>query len=154
MARTLVAGFGNVLRGDDGFGVEVVRRLQQEDLGPAVDVMEIGTAGIRLVQQLLDRYERLVIVDAMSRGGEAGSVYVLSVDDVAPAATVDMHTAVPASALAMARSMGALPGFVFMVGCEAGETDELTTELSSGVRAAVDIAVDHVRRLIREFPRE
>ena len=27
--RTLIAGFGNVLRGDDGFGVEVIRRLQE-----------------------------------------------------------------------------------------------------------------------------
>jgi len=27
MRRTLVAGFGNVLRGDDGFGVEVIREM-------------------------------------------------------------------------------------------------------------------------------
>ena len=31
--RTLIAGFGNVLRGDDGFGVEVVRRLEQAGVG-------------------------------------------------------------------------------------------------------------------------
>ena len=29
--RTLVAGFGNVLRGDDGFGVEVIRRLRESE---------------------------------------------------------------------------------------------------------------------------
>ncbi|MBA3302597.1 MAG: peptidase M52, partial [Acidimicrobiia bacterium] len=27
MTRVLIAGVGNVLRGDDGFGVEVARRL-------------------------------------------------------------------------------------------------------------------------------
>ena len=32
--RTLIAGFGNVLRGDDGFGVEVVRRLQVDENQP------------------------------------------------------------------------------------------------------------------------
>jgi len=48
--RTLIAGFGNVLRGDDGFGVEVIRRLQEREPIQDVEVMEVGTAGIRLAQ--------------------------------------------------------------------------------------------------------
>ena len=35
MTRTLIAGFGNVLRKDDGFGVEVIRRLEEEGVGQA-----------------------------------------------------------------------------------------------------------------------
>jgi hydrogenase maturation protease len=66
--RTLVAGFGNVLRGDDGFGVAVIRRLQETELPLAdVELMEVGTAGIRLAQELLTPYDRLIIVDAMAR---------------------------------------------------------------------------------------
>ncbi|MBA2356389.1 MAG: protease, partial [Acidobacteria bacterium] len=43
MPRMVVAGFGNVLRGDDGFGVEVVRRLQEEGSAPAGTVLlEVG----------------------------------------------------------------------------------------------------------------
>ena len=66
--RTLIAGFGNVLRGDDGFGVEVIRRLQEREPMPDVEVMEVGTAGIRLAQELLTPCDRLIIVDAMRRG--------------------------------------------------------------------------------------
>lgn len=146
--RTLVAGFGNELRGDDGFGVEVVRRLREGVLPDGVDVIEVGTAGIRLAQELLTRYDRLVIVDATTRGASPGTVYVSEVESVEAATEVDPHVAVPARALGVAKALGALPGRVFIVGCEPGEVDELTTELTPPVRAAVDVVLAHVRRLI------
>ena len=146
--RTLIAGFGNVLRGDDGFGVEVIRRLRESDHGSDVEVMEVGTAGIRLAQELLTPYDRLIIVDAHRRGGKPGSVYVTEVAGVESAGEIDMHLAVPSRALALAKALGGLPREVFIVGCEPSEVDELTTELSLPVRVAVDTALDHVRRLL------
>jgi hydrogenase maturation protease len=146
--RTLVAGFGNVLRGDDGFGVEVIRRLRESDQHPAVELMEVGTAGIRLAQELLTPYERLIIVDAMARGGPPGTVYVTEVQSVEAVGDIDMHLAVPSRALAVAKALGGLPRQVFIVGCEPAEIDELTTDLTPHVRSAVDIALDHVRRLL------
>ncbi|HEV2131682.1 MAG TPA: hydrogenase maturation protease, partial [Longimicrobiaceae bacterium] len=74
--RTLIAGFGNVLRGDDGFGVEVIHRL--EAAGPAGDevrLLEVGTGGLALAQELLAGYDRLIIVDAMTCGGAPGTLY-------------------------------------------------------------------------------
>jgi hydrogenase maturation protease len=148
--RTLVAGFGNVLRGDDGFGVEVVRRLGEDDRPPGVDVIEIGTAGIRLAQELLTAYDRLIVVDAMTRGGAPGTVYVVSVDDVEAPGEVDLHLAVPSRALAVAKALGTLPGQVFIVGCEPADVDELTMELTPAVQAGVETALAHVRRLVRD----
>ena len=147
--RTLVAGFGNVLRGDDGFGVEVIRRLQTDDPPRAgVDLMEVGTAGIRLAQELLTPYDRLIIVDAMSRGGAPGTVYVSEVESVDSAAEVDLHLAVPARALSVAKALDALPRHIVIVGCEPAGVDDLSMELSPSVRPAVDVAVGHVRRLL------
>ncbi|HKB37688.1 MAG TPA: hydrogenase maturation protease, partial [Gemmataceae bacterium] len=70
----LIAGVGNVLRGDDGFGVEVLRLLKQE-VGGATDVTfyESGIAGIGLVQQLLDGYDALILLDALDRRAEPGT---------------------------------------------------------------------------------
>lgn len=150
--RTLVAGFGNVLRGDDGFGVEVIRRLGELGPLPGVDLMEVGTAGIRLAQELLTPYDRLVIVDAMTRGGAPGTVYVSAVESVESAAEVDLHLAVPARALAVAKALGALPREVFIVGCEPADVDELTTVLTTPVQAAVETALAHIRRLLGEPP--
>lgn len=147
--RILVAGFGNVLRGDDGFGVEVVRRLDESGGATGgIVLLDVGTGGIRLAQELLAGYDRLIIVDAMWRGGEPGALYVLEVESVEAAGEIDMHLAVPSRALAVAKVLGALPREVFMVGCEPAEVDELVLELSPPVRDAVDDAVARVRELI------
>lgn len=147
----MIAGFGNELRADDGFGVAVIHRLEAEksSLGAGVELMEIGTGGMRLAQELLSGYDRLVVVDAMTRGGAPGTLYVLRVDDVTAATSVDLHLTVPARAFAVARALGALPAQVYLVGCEPGEVDELSLSLTPPVRAAVDGAVAHVRQLLR-----
>ena len=148
--RMVVAGFGNVLRGDDGFGVEVVRRLQEEGSAPAGTVLlEVGTGGIALAQELLTPCQRLVVVDAMTRGGAPGSLYVVQVEGVEPARSIDMHMAVPARALGLAQVLGALPPEVFLVGCEPASTDDLTMELSPCVNDAVDSALAAVQTLLR-----
>ena len=146
--RTLIAGFGNVLRGDDGFGVEVIRRLREREPIPDVELMEVGTAGIRLAQELLTPCDRLIIVDAMGRGGPAGTVYVVQVESVEAAGEVDLHLAVPARALAVAKALRALPPEVFIVGCEPGQVDELTTEMTPPVQAAVSAVLEHIDRLL------
>lgn len=145
----LVAAFGNELRGDDGFGIAVLRQVEASQPDPGrVRLLNVGTAGLRLAQELLTPCDRLIVVDAMSRGGRPGTVYVLAVDAVPPAKDVDMHMAVPSQALSVARALGALPPETFLVGCEPDDVDELTTELSVSVRAAVDIATEHVTALI------
>lgn len=145
----LVAGFGNVLRGDDGFGVEVVRRLHEPGAVPAGTVLlEVGTGGIALAQELLTPYDRLVVVDAMHRGGAPGTLYVLQVDSVETLRSVDMHMAVPSRALGLAQALGGLPDEVFMVGCEPTVVDDLQMDLSDEVGAAVDSAVMEVQRLL------
>ena len=146
--KTLIAGFGNVLRGDDGFGVEVIRRLQADQTMDDTSVLlEVGTGGIALAQALLTPFDRLVIVDAMKRGGTPGTVYVLEVDSVESLDSVDMHMAVPSRALGLAKALAALPPVIYMVGCEPESVDDLELSLSPTVDAAVDYAVGQVRRL-------
>ncbi|GLZ12928.1 hypothetical protein Acsp04_31630 [Actinomadura sp. NBRC 104425] len=82
--RVLVAGIGNVFLGDDGFGVEVVRRLDAADLPPAVDVADYGIRGLHLAYELLDgRHDTLIMVDAVPLDGPPGTLAVLDVGDTA-----------------------------------------------------------------------
>lgn len=151
MSRTLIAGFGNVLRGDDGFGVQVVQRLEALGWrGRDVELMDVGTGGIRLAQELLASYARLIIVDAVTRGATPGSVHVLKVESVDAIEVVDLHLAVPSRALSVAKALGALPEQVYLVGCEPAEVDELTMELSPSVEAAVDVAIEQIQRLMEQ----
>jgi len=148
VTRTLVAGFGNVLRGDDGFGVAVIRRLEAETLPDGVRLLEVGTGGIHLAQELLSPYDHLIVVDAMARGGAPGSLYTLHVDDVEAATEVDLHAAIPARALAIAKALGGLPRRVHLVGCEPLDVDELMADLSDPVKEAVEPAVRAVVGLV------
>ena len=150
--QVLVAAFGNELRGDDGFGIAVLRRLETiraaATASSDVRLVEIGTGGLWLAQQLLSPCDRLIIIDAVARGAAPGTLCVLKVDEVPAAADVDMHLAVPARALAVARAFGVLPRETFIVGCEPADTEELTMELTPPVRAAVNRAADEVQALL------
>ncbi len=68
----LVAGVGNVFLGDDGFGVEVVRRLASRPLPPTVRVADFGIRGLDFAYALLEPYELVIVVDASRRGGASG----------------------------------------------------------------------------------
>ena len=154
--RTLIAGFGNVLRGDDGFGVVVLERLHARGgLPEGVELIEIGTGGLQLAQALLDRYDRVIVVDAMTSGGVPGSLYVQRIESLTAAREVDLHLAVPSQALAVAQALNALPPLVYLVGCEPMEVDELHIGLSDVVKAAVSRAIGAIDRLLAaRLPRE
>lgn len=157
----LVAGFGNVLRGDDGFGIAVVQHLtKRRDLPPTVTVIEVGIGGISLVQDLLDGYDVLLIVDAVDRGGVPGTIYLLE-PEVPDLATwpfeqrqdflADMHMTTPARALILARALGALPPAVYLLGCQPTTCDDLVIGLSPPVERAVAPSVERLIGEIRRF---
>jgi hydrogenase maturation protease len=61
--RTLVLGIGNVLMGDEGVGVEVVRRLQALPLPDGTECVDGGTGSFVLLEPMR-RADRIVLVDA------------------------------------------------------------------------------------------
>ncbi len=155
--RVLVAGIGNIFLGDDGFGVEVVRRLASRPLPEGVEVKDFGIRGLDLAYALEEDYGLVVLVDATPRGGEPGTVYLIEPeigDD--GEATLDTHGMDPVKVIKLSRALGAPPARILVVGCEprvvpGGEDyDEMLMELSGPVRAAVDEAVKLVESLVRE----
>ncbi len=158
--RVLVAGVGNVLRADDGFGVAVARRLADVPLPDGVRVVETGIGGIALVQDLQEGFDALVVVDVVDRGREPGTVMLIEpevVDVHALSATerhelvTDSHLATPARALMMARALGVLPAQVLMVGCQPLDAESVSEEMSTPVARAVDVAVSEVLRHVEDL---
>ena len=70
-----------MLRGDDAFGIKVLHQLQLFPAAENVEFLESGIAGISLVQQLMNRYDALIIIDVLDRGAEPGRVFVLQPDE-------------------------------------------------------------------------
>jgi hydrogenase maturation protease len=152
--RVLVAGIGNVFMGDDGFGVEVVRRLAEGRPRAGVDVRDFGIRGMDLVYALQD-YDAAILVDATPRGERPGTLALIEPDLDSDAVSLDTHGMDPAKVLALARRLGPLPERVLVVGCEpatrmTGVEDEVVVEISPPVRAALDDAVALVESVLDE----
>ncbi len=162
--RILIAGVGNVLRGDDGFGVEVAQALaRNRNLPATVTLFEAGIAGIPLVQELMDGYDALIIADAVERGGAPGTIYVIEPDIADPAlldpaalhaSLADAHYTEPSKVLILAKALSVLPPQVFVVGCQPAGFDELGAELSAPVRAAVQLAVQRIAALVARLSQQ
>jgi len=157
----LVVGVGNLLRRDDGFGIVVAQRLEALGNLPAgVRVTETGIAGVGLVQDLMDGYDALVIVDAVSRGGAPGTLYLLEpgvpdirgwTDEERRAFLADLHQVEPSKALGLAAALGVLPPTVRILGCEPADCDEAEIGLTPAVARAADLAVERVLLLLDEL---
>ena len=171
MSAVLVAGIGNVFLGDDGFGVEVVRRLRERlaagewaALADGLSVADFGIRGIDLCYALLDGVDSAILIDASQRGGAPGTLYVIepSADDTAGAESGDPyavpvlmspHEMDPVKVLQTVRMLGGGCEDIVVLGCEpqdfgfeAGEAGRMG--LSRAVAQAVEPAADAVMRLV------
>jgi hydrogenase maturation protease len=71
--KTLVLGLGNVLMGDEGVGVHVVRALEKRSLPDYVECFDGGTGGFILLEPL-QKAERIILIDAAADDNLPGSV--------------------------------------------------------------------------------
>jgi hydrogenase maturation protease len=158
--KILVAGVGNVLRGDDAFGVEVANRLLERDNPPTVTVVETGIAGIQLVSDLQEGYDALIVVDTVDREREPGMVMTIDYEviDVHELdhntkydLLADMHLATPERSLMVARALGVLPPIVWMVGVQPVDAETMKIGLSPTVEDAIDVAIVEIDRCIAEL---
>jgi hydrogenase maturation protease len=156
----LVAGVGNIFLGDDAFGVEVVRALAARRLPESVTAVDYGIRGFDLAYALLDPWDAVVIVDALSRGGGApGTLYTIEPDldglrDAPPAETmINPHGMDPMRVLQLAFSMGAVRARVVVVGCEPkdfGDELEGRMGLSDIAQSSIEGAVEMVENVVRQ----
>ena len=155
----LVAGIGNIFLGDDGFGVEVAKRLAGGSVPKGVRVADFGIRGFDLTYALQDGYETVILVDAYPHGEAPGTVYVVEPDmdavdsATAPENVVETHGMNPMNVLRMAKAMNGQMGKVLLVGCEpatfGGEEGQMG--LSKPVEAAVDEAVTLIGSLVEKI---
>ncbi len=164
--KILIAGFGNLLQRDDGFGVVLLRRLQElPGWPPSVRFLDIGIGGITLVQELLEPFDALIVLDAIE-GKRPGDIQTLKVsaepEKRHPSSNptdndfhhqdrfADIHYAEPGRAIALASEIGSLPASVFLVGC-VPESTELGDEISEPVRSALSEASHQVQQLVKSL---
>jgi len=147
--RILVAGVGNVLRGDDGFGPAVTELLG--GLPEGAEVIETGTGGIALLQELMVGCSGLILIDAVERGALPGTLFFIEPEIEDAVHVPDVHLANPARVLSMAKTMGVLPERVVIIGCQPADTEELCQGLSPPVQRALAIAVKRIEETVHAW---
>ncbi|AZK92874.1 MULTISPECIES: hydrogenase maturation protease [Streptomyces] len=151
----LVAGVGNIFLGDDGFGVETVRRLAALGAPDGVELLDSGVRGVDLAYRLLDGCRTAVLVDAVARGGPPGTVYLIDATADPSAAVeagdvpaLDGHRMGPDAVLGVLATLAAgtgaaPPDRILVVGCEPASLEE-----GIGLSAPVAAAVEEAARLV------
>lgn len=158
--RILVAGIGNIFLGDDGFGVEVIKRLSAGAIPAGVRVADFGIRGLDLTYALQDGYEAIILVDAYPHGQAAGTVSLVEPDlqkleDSQPD-VVDAHGMNPLNVLRTAKVLNAKLNKVLLVGCEpatlGGEEGHmgLSEPVEAAVLEAVELVLSSANKILQE----
>jgi hydrogenase maturation protease len=151
----LIAGIGNIFLGDDGFGVEVVRRLASCTLPQTVRVVDFGIRGLDLVYALQSDYETTILIDAYPQGKQPGTISVVELDPNeaadSPGNFIEPHSMHPMNVLRMASAMHGPLKRILLIGCEPASLggDEGYMGLSEPVKAAIGEAVKATESLVK-----
>lgn len=170
--RLLIAGVGNIFLGDDGFGVEVAKRLASLDLPDWVRVADYGIRGMHLAYDLAGGYSSAILVDATARGEAPGTICVIEPEVQQPAAMSGDSASITGNPMFNAHGMqpdvvlgvlgmlegnaaGDLARQVLVVGCEPASVDYgigLSAPVAAAVDEAVKVVLDLVSAAVRSGP--
>lgn len=122
--KTLICGFGNSLRRDDGLGAYVIDQLAERELPDYITLRDFGTSGFRAALEI-GNYDRVIVIDAIRAGGKPGTLYrmVLGYENMVSnnlpgSFVISLHEVGLEKALATAFFAGRFPKEVVILGCE------------------------------------
>ena len=144
--RVLVLGVGNLLMGDEGVGIHVLRTLEQETPVPGVRLLDGGTGGVNLLVEF-EGVADVVMIDATRDGRPAGTITFLQPDTVGELPRgLGAHDFGLKDLFAAAALLGQMPRIhLYTIAVE--EVRPMCTELSPAVAEAVPEVVHTVRAL-------
>ena len=150
--RILVAGVGNVLLQDDGFGPHAIARLQAEyEIGNNAELLDLGTPGLDFVDYLAGR-DLLIILDALFSGGAPGTILTFDRQQLRerlPKVRLSAHQPCLQETLFTAETGGVCPPEVLLVGV-VGSCFDVSPELGPEVAAAMTRALELIADILRQ----
>ncbi len=147
--KIAVLGIGNPLLGDDGFGVEVVKKLSQT-LGesPDVEIIDGGSLGIYLLPYLEDK-THLIVVDVVNFGGKPGEIVKFKLEDIPSyiSLKVSEHQITFHEVIALMNLLGIKPVENLVIGVQP-KNNKWGDSMSDEIRTAIDKVIDEVKKQI------
>jgi hydrogenase maturation protease len=152
--KVLVLGIGNILWGDEGFGVRVVEAFHRRFATPTnVTVLDGGTQGLYLVH-FVEEADYLVVFDAIDYGLEPGALKIVR-DEEVPKFTgskkMSLHQTGFQEVLSAADLLGRYPRKLALIGCQPLDLEDWGGPLTAPVQAAIEPAVAAAARTLGEW---
>jgi hydrogenase maturation protease len=156
--KVLIAGVGNRLMSDDGFGPRVIDILSSAPLPKNVEARDIGTAGLTIATDLSE-YDLVVFVDSVNMEGEPGQLHKSGImveevgGDIVELSRFTLHEVGLEGLLKFAKAIGALPPRVILIGCKPkafGPSLELSPEVEDALHRAAEMAIATVEDFLSE----
>ena len=148
--RILIAGIGNKIMRDDGFGPRVIELLSNIKLPENVDLKDLGTSGVHVAFDLSE-YDLAIFVDSINTEGRPGELNVIEFDaekifeDDLRIAELSLHEAGLEALLKLSKAIGTLPSHIILIGCIPKEISlslELSEEVEKAAHDAAKIIID------------
>jgi len=150
-AEIAIFGLGNTLMTDEGVGIHVIGALERrDDLPPGVELIDLGTGGLRLLHQIEGR-RKLIFVDCAHMGEQAGALRRFRPDDVRSRkdqVRQSLHEGDLLETLSLAQELGSLPEDVVIFGIEP-ESVEPGLDLSPALATRLEEYAEQVLREAR-----
>ena len=144
LTRTLVIGYGNALRGDDGAGYIAAELLREGIQDPNVEVLSLQQLTPELMEPL-SQASRVIFIDA-SVAGKAGTFNRIPLRP-SPACSRFTHQVTPETLLAGAQALyGRTPEATLYT--IPGRNFDVGQELTPSVRRAVEALVAELIRIL------
>lgn len=151
--KIVVLGLGNILCGDDGFGVHVCHILQQNfSFPPECAVIDGGTQG-QLLYGIVEEASKLLIIDAARLGLSPGSIALRQKSEIPTWLTsskLSAHQSSFAEVLALASLKGILTPTITLIGFQP-VTLEFGAHISKQGRACLPIAAGMALDILAEW---
>ena len=143
----VVAGCGNPLFADDGFGPAVIEEMVRLRLPENIKVVDAGLGGPHFIFTLIDpeKTQRLIIIDIADFGAEPGTIREFRVEDLPAGSYRDIHSWDLTEPLQRLKEsvditiIGCQPGRVTAPDFELGLTDEVKDAIPKTVRHVLEL---------------
>ncbi len=143
--RVTVMGVGNILLGDEGFGVRVVEALERGfTFADDVLVVDGGVLGVGLLG-IISQPRHLIVVDAVRNGGDPGTPYRLAGADIPLRirAKNSLHQVDLLEALTLCQALDHVPKTV-IIGVEPADIQTLQVALTPVMTDQVGPTINRV----------
>lgn len=148
MRKLLFLGLGNPILSDDAVGIRVVDKIKSI-MGDSngIDFVTGSMAGLRILD-VIQGYNELVIVDAIEKGGEPGTLYKIPIEDLEGTLHLtSLHSINLVTAIELGRKMSLkIPKRISIYGIEVKDVVKFSEKMTPEVEESIPKNAEEIIR--------